>query len=232
MSDQIIDNYLRELRVSAWVRHLPRSETAALESATREKIDAELDAAGNRDESTVYGVLDRMGPAADIVGRDDATSPTGWRSTYSKVLEPVARVQFMLDGRGWGLAEIGGLLLLMVGPFLLWWIGPAFGILLIRYAGNRWSGHAELVATKIVFGLLAVQAIAALALLTYVMFTSGIDAEWTRRLMSDLTPLQLLQGGPSGDISLYVLRLVGAFLAPIAGIASGIYLIASPRVRR
>jgi len=143
----------------------------------------------------------------------------------------VARARFLIDASGWGVGEIGGLLLLIVGPFLLWWIGPLFGIVLVHYAANRWSPHSMQVATRVVFGLLAVQAIAALALMLYVVFTTGIDAEWTRRLMSDLSPGQLLQLGSMDNIPLFVLRLVGAFLAPIAGIVAGVYRALSPRVR-
>jgi len=230
MSDQLIDDYLRDLRVSAWVRQLPKSETAALESRTRDKIAAELAAAGNDDKETVYGVLDRMGPAADLVGQEDRVSPTGWRSTYSKVLEPFARMQFKLAARGWGLAEIGGLILLIGGPYLLWWVGPAFGILLIRYGANRWSDHAEDVATKIVFLLLGVQALIAVGLLVYALFNGGSAMGQFSRIVSWLTPFS--GQGPTLDGPLAAVALVGGLLAPIAGLASGVYLLLSPRARR
>ena len=79
MSDQLIDNYVHELRVSAWIRQLPKPRTAALETEVRERIDGELAAAGNRDEETVLGVLDRLGPASEFVAQQDAVPATGVR---------------------------------------------------------------------------------------------------------------------------------------------------------
>ncbi|HEY7023823.1 MAG TPA: hypothetical protein VH371_02545 [Candidatus Limnocylindrales bacterium] len=235
MSDKIIDDYLHELRVSAWVRQLPEQQAQALEHQTREKIAADLVAAGNRDEETVYGVLDRLGPAADIVGKGDQTSPTGYRSTLNKVLAPIARLESKLRARGWGLAEIGGLLLLIVGPFLLWWIGPIFGILLIRYAANRWSDHAEHRATQIVFGLLGVQVLLNFVLILYVLVTGGSLLTQLQGVLSSFTPGRLGNSlGPSFDTGgpLSFVQIVGALLAPAAGLLSGFYLALSPRFRR
>jgi hypothetical protein len=231
-SDQLIDNYLREVRTSAWIRQLPKSRTEAIEDAVRGRIAADLAAAGNRDEATVYRVLDRLGPASDVVATHTSSPSRGAGGLVGIVLTPIARVRSLLGASGWGVGEIGGLLLLIVGPFLVWWIGPLFGILLVRYSANRWSLHSMQVATRVVFVLLAVQGVAALALLMYVALTTGIDAEWTRRLMSDLSPTQLFHLDQAADIPLFMMRLVGAFLAPIAGITSGLYLAFSPRVRR
>jgi hypothetical protein len=230
MSDRLIEDYVRELKTSAWIRHLPKSRTEAIEDDVRGRIATELAVAGSHDEATVYRVLDRLGPASDIVAAQ-SSSANGARGMIGLVLVPVDQVRSFLDRRGWGIGEIGGLLLLMVGPFLLWWIGPLFGILLVHYAADRWSPRTVRIATKVVFGLLGVQALAALVLLIYVVLTTGIDAEWTRRLMSDLSPTQLLQLSATGNVPLFLMRLVGAFLAPLAGLASGVYLILSPRYR-
>jgi hypothetical protein len=152
MTDQLIDSYLHELKTSAWIRQVPASRTAALVAETRDRISAALAAAGKSDEATVYRVLDGMAPASDIVERDGATSHARWRSP--------------LAARGWGLGEIGGLLLLIVGPFVMWWIGPIFGVILIGAAANRWSDQSEHRATVFVFVLLGVQfAIAAAVLI-------------------------------------------------------------------
>src|SRR3954447_13909683 len=112
MSDQLIDDYLHELKVSAWIRRVPAPRTAALENEVRERIAAELTATGKRDEATVYGVLDRLGPPSDFVAQEDARSATGADRAMHIVLTPAARLQFMLASRGWGVAEIGSLLLL------------------------------------------------------------------------------------------------------------------------
>jgi len=230
MSDRLIEDYVRQLRTSAWIRHVPKARSEAIEDDVRARIAGELAKAGSRDEATVYRVLDRLGPASDIVAAQ-TSSPAGARGVIGLVLMPIERARLLLDVHGWGIGEIGGLLLLMVGPFLLWWIGPLFGILLLHYAADRWSPQTMRRATKIVFVLLAVQGVAALVLLIYVVLTTGIDAEWTRRLMSDLSPSQLLKLAAVDNVPLFLMRLVGAFLAPIAGIVSGVYLLLSPRYR-
>ena len=51
MSDQLIDDYLHELKTSASIRQLPGPRTAALEREVRDRIDGALAAAGNRDEA-------------------------------------------------------------------------------------------------------------------------------------------------------------------------------------
>src|SRR4051794_8280211 len=102
MSDQLIDNYLRDLKVSAWIRQVPAPRTAALQNEVRHRIDEQLTAAGNRDEATVYGVLDRMGPPSDFVAKEDAPPMTGARQVMNAVLAPVARLRFLLAARGWG----------------------------------------------------------------------------------------------------------------------------------
>jgi len=230
MTDRLIDEYLHELKVSAWIRQLPRTRTEALEDEVRERIETELNAAGNRDQGTVYRVLDRMGSPAEIVARADGSPDE--RDATDPVDASLARLRFAFASRGWGAAEIGGLLLLILGPFLLWWIGPIFGILLILYAARRWSPRSIKNASVIVFGLLGVQALAALTLLAYLFVTDGnIDQEWTRRLMSGFSPGQFLQLGSSDDGPLSLLRMVGALACPIAGITAGVYLAFSRRYR-
>jgi hypothetical protein len=235
MSDQLIDDYVRDLRVSAWIRQLPAPRTKALENEVRERIAGELAAAGNRDEATVNSVLDRMGPPSEFVAQQDAAPVDGAHRAINTVLTPVARLRFMLAARGWGAAEIGGLLLLIVGPFLLWWIGPILGIILVRGWSDRWSERAEHKTTVVVFSLLTVQAILAIGLFFYVLAIGGPLGEQLQRVMSNFGPGAILSGldNPAGlGPGLFWLRIGGGLLAPIAGVVGGVYLALSPRVRR
>ncbi len=205
-SDQLIDDYVRQLRTSAWIRQLPAWRTEELEDEARAKIESDLAAAGNRDEATVHRVLDRLGPASDMIAAQNADPPAGIHRLVTIALTPLARLRFLLKARGWGIAEVGGLLLLIVGPFLVWWVGPIFGILLIRYAADRWSPRAMRIATGLVFGLLAMQALLAVGTLAFLLVTDGnLDAETTRRMMS---------GFGSGQLSSATIRHVAIPCCP------------------
>ena len=146
-------------------------------------------------------------------------------------MAPVARLQ----AHGWGVAEIGGLALFIVGPFLLWCIGPIFGILLIRAAAFRWSPRAMHVATVIVFGFLALQIVMAVALYAFVLVNGGSAADELHRLVSNFGPGGLLDNGitpPVGNSGIPILvAVVAAWLAPLAGISAAVYLALSPRDR-
>ena len=237
MSDQLIDDYLRDLKLSAWIRRLPAARTTALESETRATIESQIGVAGRSDEATVYAVLDRMGPAADIVEREASNSASAAPRAIDAVMRPLARARFWLESRGWGLAEILALVLLVIGPFVLWWIGPIFGIFLVRLAASRWSTRADHLATVAVFGLFAVQVVMALVLIGAVLLGGGADAAELQRITSLFAPGGVAQNlvpqvGDGATGLTYWLALIGVLLAPIAGVSSGIYLALSPRVRR
>ena len=235
MSDRLIDDYLRELKKAAWVRQLSPAQTAELERVARGCIDQSLAAAGNNDQETVYHVLDRMGSASEFVAQRGAPPQSAMPQTAGRVLAPVTRPQAILRQRGWGLAEIGGLLLLMVGPFLLWWVGPIFGILLIRYAAERWSDRRMHVATVVVFALLAVQAAMAIGILA-LMVVGALPG-------GSFQILVLLLGGYSLGSSpttvngvpwlspSSLLEFIVMLPAPLAGVSTGLYLALSPRHR-
>jgi hypothetical protein len=237
MSDHLIDDYVRELRVSAWIRQLSPAEIDELEYEVRGSIDASLVAAGRRDQETVYRVLDHMGPAGDIVARHRATPPSPTRQRIDNVLAPVTRLRAVLRERGWGAAEIVGLLLLIVGPFYLWWIGPIFGTILVRLAANRWSHHARHIATVVVVVLFSFQALTSLALVALEL-TGGLPGSDFARVLSMFAPGGLVGGltppmsTTPGLASLSPLDLVILLPAPLAGVLSGAYLALSPRHRR
>ena len=235
MADGLIDDYLHEVKVAAWVRQLSPAQTAELESEARGRIDQSLVAEGNQDQETVYRVLDRLGSATEFVAQHGAPPPSALRQATSRVLAPVTGTQAMLRQRGWGLAEIGGLLLLIVGPFLLWWLGPIFGILLIRYAAERWSDRRMRTATTVVFALLAVQAVMAIVL--FVLALGGALPGNDFQLL-----VTLLGGNSPGSAPTTVtgvpwlspstpLEFIVMLPAPLAGVSTGLYLALSPRHR-
>jgi hypothetical protein len=233
--ERLIADYLRDIRVSAWHRQLPPSQTAALVDEARIDIDAALEAAGNREEATVYRVLDRLGAPGDIVARATAPPPSDFERAVDTVLAPVHRIRDEFRARGWGRAEVGALILLIIGPLFLWWIGPIFGIILVRVAAGRWSDHATHRATDFVAAVFAVQFVMSAALLVYVLASGGpSDAEITKVFTSfrpgigALSPLSpFLGGGP-----LSPLQILLAAPSFVAGLGSGVYLALSPRYRR
>jgi hypothetical protein len=239
MSDQLIAEYLRDLRTSAWIRQFSPAQTADLERKVSASIDAALAAAGNRDDPTVYGVLDRLGPPGDLVGQRDASPSSAAHRSISAALAPVSRLRATFRVHGWGLAEIGGLLLLIIGPYILWWIGPIFGILLVRARAERWCDRTMHIATMVVGVLFSLQALMSLALFAYALIVGGSALGELQRILYAAYPTGLAgaglvpPAGTSGGLgSLSLGQLIVALPAPLAGLSSGIYLAFSRRYRR
>jgi hypothetical protein len=237
MPDLLIENYLRELRVSAWNWLLSPTETEDLEHEVRGSIDAALTAAGKRDEATVYRVLDRLGPAGDIVARHSAAPRSAVRRGIDGALAPLTGTRAILCERGWGAAEIVALLLLIVGPFYLWWLGPIFGIGLVRTVCSRWAHRVTHIATVVVVVLFSVQALTSLALVALVA-TGGLPGDGFQQVLSAFAPgawvggLAPLTVTAPGQGSLFPLDMIIVLPAPLAGVLSGAYLALSPRHRR
>jgi hypothetical protein len=234
--ERLIADYVRDLRVSAWHRQLPRSETESLVDGARNDIEAALEEAGNREEATVYRVLDQLGPPGDIVARATARPRSDVQRAVDAALAPILRLRGAFRARGWGVAEVGALILLILGPFYLWWIGPIFGIILVRVAAGRWSERATHRATNFVAAMFAIQVVMAVGLLVYVLASGGpYDAEISKVFTSfhpgvgAISPLSPFLGGV-GPLS--PLQLLTASPSFVAGIGSGVYLAINPRHRR
>jgi hypothetical protein len=230
---RLVTDYLREIRVAAWNRGLPRARTNQLVKEVGSKIESALETAGVRDEATVYGVLDRMGPPSVFVTRLADEPRSGVGGLMDRLLGPLARLGYV---HGWGLPEIGSLLLLIVGPLFLWWIGPIFGIILVRVAAGRWSAQATHRATNFVVVVFAVQALIAIGVLLYVLAAGGPFAVEIRKVITSfrpgigaLSPLTPFLGGAGPLSPLQILLAAPPF---VAGFVSGIYLAFSPRQRR
>ena len=227
-SNQLIADYLREVKVSTWVRTVPSSQASALVNEVRAQIDAALAEAGDRDEATVYRVLDRLGPPAGFVERLAPTPRSPAQQALDTVLTPVTQARAMLAARGWGLAEIGALLLLVVGPFVLWWLGPLFGIALVRVAADRWPAAVTKRATVFVAAMLGVQFVIAAALFAFILpnrMELLFQPFWVRIGPFD----DWLNPGGAGSLSLIELLIISP--AFIAGIGSAIYLARGRRYR-
>jgi hypothetical protein len=238
ISEQLIADYVRELRVSAWIVQLTAEQTAELENEVRERIARELDAAGSRDEETVYRVFDELGAPGDMVARWRGDAPSTRVRAIETASDPVTSFRSLLQRHGWGLAEIAALILLMAGPFLIWWIGPIFGIILVRAATNRWSDRSMRVATAVVAVLFSVQALFSLGLFVAVVVGGGSAAIELQRIVAMLGtgagPLGFFPptGASAALLSRSPLEIILVLLAPIAGLSAGIYLAMSPRYRR
>ncbi len=234
-SDPLIEDYLRELRVSAWNRRVPRPQAANLENEVRASIDAELAEAGDRDVETVLRVLDRLGPPSAFVADLTDAPPTESRRLIDTLMTPITRVRGLFEAYGWGWADIGALLLLIAGPFYLWWIGPIFGIILVRAAANRWAPKATHRATAVVVWLFAAQVIISVGLFVIVLAIGGPLAEQLQRIFSNFAlggaGRSPLAPGFGGDEPLSPVQLLMASPAYVAGGVSGVYLALSPRYR-
>jgi hypothetical protein len=234
-SDRLIAVYLRELKVAAWNRGVPSSQTATLQRDVRSQIDSALAEAGARDEATVYGVLDRLGPPIAFVERLSAAPRSAKQRALDTLLTPLTRVKALMTQRGWSWAEIGGLALLVIGPFVLWWLGPLFGISLVHYATNRWSDQAKRRATRFIGAMFAVQVLIVIGLLVFVVIEGGPLARlfdqvlshfWLRFGMRGGVPMILVGGGEMSP-----LQILMASPLYLAGVGSAIYLALSPRYR-
>ena len=239
MSDRLIDDYLRELKVSAWIVQLTPAETLELQNQARERIEGELDAAGNRDEETVYTVFDKLGAPGDMVALWRDGGATSGTQAVESAPWPVARLQSRMRRHGWGVAEIAALVLLIAGPFLLWWLGPIFGIIVLRMATERWSDRAMRLATGVVVGLFSVQAVITLSALVVAMINGGSLLTELQQVLSSGIPVGAAGPGIfptteawAGLLSHSPFEIMLILLAPVAGLSTGIYLALSPRYRR
>jgi hypothetical protein len=135
--------------------------------------------------------------------------------------------------------RIVGLLLLIVGPFYLWWLGPIFGIIAVRAAASRWAYRPKHVATVVIVVLFSIQVVMALGLMAFAL-SGGYQSDALQRLFSTFAPGGAAAGpaffppavSSAGWASLSPLELIVVLPAPLAGVSTGLYLALSPRYRR
>jgi hypothetical protein len=144
-ADALVRDYLGRLEAAAWP--LPAERRGELLVEVREHIDSALAEAGRRDEVTARNVLERLGPPEEIVAAEaDIDRPAGWMPPHT---HPPERRS------GWGLFEVGAILLLTVGAFVLPVVGPLIGLVFVWLSGE-WTTRQKWLATTIVVILLMI----------------------------------------------------------------------------
>jgi uncharacterized membrane protein len=141
-AEALVRDYLGRLEAAAWP--LPAERRSELVSEVREHIDSALTEAGRRDEVTTRNVLERLGPPEEIVAAEAATDrPAGWMPPHTHLAER----------SGWGLTEVGAILLLTVGAIVLPIVGPLLALLFV-WMSDKWTTRQKWIATGIVIVLL------------------------------------------------------------------------------
>src|SRR5687767_13652776 len=117
MADALISDYLGRLDAAAWP--LPATRRAELTAEVREHIEGALSEAGNRDETTVRNVLDRLGRPEDIVAAEaEATGASGQPPVWAGAGQTASGWMAQAAARGWGGLEIAAVLFLTLGALL------------------------------------------------------------------------------------------------------------------
>lgn len=137
-ADALVREYLGRLEAAAWP--LPQPRRTELVGEVREHIAAALSTAPARDEATVRNVLERLGPPEEIIAAEAGSfGPT----PASAVAEVQAR-QSPVGG-----VEIAALVLLVVGGWLIPYIGTLLALVFV-WASRRWTQREKLIASAIV----------------------------------------------------------------------------------
>lgn len=145
-ADVLVRDYL--LGLDAAATRLPHARRTELRDEVREHIEAALTEAGSRDETTVRNVLERLGPADEIVAAEAAGTEEGTGPP------PAVSAVAAASGGRIGAVEIIAILLLSVGAILLPIVGPLLGLVFV-WLSDRWSRGQKLIATAIVVLLMA-----------------------------------------------------------------------------
>lgn len=142
-ADALVRDYLGRLEAAAWP--LAADRRGELLAEVREHIESALDDAGTRDEVTARNVLERLGAPEEIAA---AEAESGGRPVWTQPPPGGA------DRRaGWGLVEVGAILLLTVGAIFLPIVGPLIGLVLV-WLSTQWTTRQKWIATLIVVILL------------------------------------------------------------------------------
>lgn len=150
-TDSLVQDYL--VRLDSVAGSLPMDRRRELVGEVREHIEAALAQAGAPDEVSVRNVLERLGPAEDIVAAelgDGAPAPAWTASLTSHAASP------------WGPMEIIAILLLTVGAVFLPLVGPLIGLVFV-WGSRAWTRREKAIATVIVLALLSLPLIAIVA---------------------------------------------------------------------
>jgi hypothetical protein len=157
----LVRDYLGRLHAAGWGLEPARREELVAE--VRDHIDeaqrAER-AAGNEGEVVVRNILERLGPPEDIVRAEAEGQPYDAPPVPPPNYAPVG-VSGQPGGPAttnaaptpWGPVEIAAVLLLSVGSFVLPFVGPMAGVVLV-WVSSQWSRPQKLIGSAL--GLLPV----------------------------------------------------------------------------
>jgi hypothetical protein len=150
-TDSLVQDYL--VRLDSVAGALPVDRRRELVGEVREHIEAALAQTGTPDEVSVRNVLERLGPAEDIVAAElgNGSQSAAWAAAP-------------LPGAAspWGPMEIIAILLLTLGAVFLPFLGPLIGLVFV-WASRAWTGREKAIASVIVLALLSLPLIAIVA---------------------------------------------------------------------
>jgi uncharacterized membrane protein len=135
--DQLVGDYLRELRTAARVLPADRRDELVAE------IAAHIAEARQSDDSpmAVRNILDRLGDPAEIVrtAADAPPASTGWAADADTVAGAPGRL---------GVLEIAAVLFLLFGGIVIPFLGWVVGVVLL-WLSPRWTSRDKLLGTLI-----------------------------------------------------------------------------------
>ncbi|MEO8556539.1 MAG: hypothetical protein ABI474_07690 [Actinomycetota bacterium] len=139
--EQLVVDYLARLERAAST--LPPGERADLIEGIREHIDTARVAGGVSDQAGMRTLLDRLGePEAIVASAQDDAGPRPDRQPGVLIGSPTGPTS------PWGGLEIATVILLGVGAFVIPFIGPLVGLILL-WSSARWTRGQKWIGTSI-----------------------------------------------------------------------------------
>jgi hypothetical protein len=149
----LVRDYLGRLHAAGWGLEPARREELLAE--VREHIDEALRAeraAGNDGEVVVRNILERLGLPEEIVRAESEGQPYVAHSAlppgYAPTGVPGQQGGADVSTRLWGPVEIAAVLLLSVGSFVLPFVGPIIGIVLV-WVSTQWTRPQKFVGSAL-----------------------------------------------------------------------------------
>lgn len=148
VADTLVRDYLTRLERAA--AELPLERRSELVGDVREHIETALARSDAQDEASIRNVLERLGPAEEIVAAELVGTAVPPARDATAAASP------------WGPTEIIAILLLTAGAIVLPFVGPLAGLVFV-WASWAWTGREKAVASVIVLALLAVPLVGVIA---------------------------------------------------------------------
>jgi uncharacterized membrane protein len=147
-ANALVEQYLSRLETAS--QALSGRRRAELLAEVRDHISAALAETGSVDEATVRNLLDRLGDPEEIVAAEEANPervpPIGFAAAGTAAAGTSAGTS---ASARFGVVEGLALLLLVVGPWIIPFIGAVLGLIFV-WASSRWQQREKAIATAIV----------------------------------------------------------------------------------